>query len=91
MDYRPLNATEAARRFSDVLNQVKYQRAAFEIRRGGEVVARIIPAGPAGLPVAALNRLFASLPALGEDDASAFAADVAAALQHLAPDETVWD
>ncbi len=91
MDYRPLNATEAARRFSDVLNQVKYQHAAFEVRRGGEAVARIVPAGATGFPVAELNRLFAALPALDEAESRAFEADIAAARRRLRRDADAWD
>ena len=41
-----ITATDAARRFSDVLNQVRYQGARFDIVRGKEVVARLVPAAP---------------------------------------------
>lgn len=38
-----VSATEAARQFSDLLNRVRYRGESFEIVRGGEVVARIVP------------------------------------------------
>ena len=46
MTYR-IGATEAARRFSDILNRVRYQRAQFVVVRGGEPICQISPAGPA--------------------------------------------
>ena len=42
-----INATEAARRFSDILSRVSYQGASFEIVRGNKVVARVLPVAPA--------------------------------------------
>jgi prevent-host-death family protein len=42
-----VTATEAARRFSDLLNRVRYGRETFVVMRGGEEVAQIAPAQPA--------------------------------------------
>jgi prevent-host-death family protein len=39
-----ISATEAARRFSDVLNRVKYKGEEFIVERNGEVVCKIVPA-----------------------------------------------
>lgn len=41
---KELSATEAARRFSDVLDEVEHKGRSFAIRRKGRVVARIEPA-----------------------------------------------
>ncbi len=41
-----ITATEAVRRFSDILNRVKYKGEEFVVERGGEPVCRIVPAGP---------------------------------------------
>lgn len=41
---KELSATEAARRFSEVLNEVEHKGRSFTIRRNGKVVARIAPA-----------------------------------------------
>ncbi|HEX7480583.1 MAG TPA: hypothetical protein VF331_22475 [Polyangiales bacterium] len=38
-----VSATEAARQFSDLLNRLRYRQESFEIVRGGEVVARLVP------------------------------------------------
>lgn len=66
-----INVTQAARRFSDLLNRVLYQGATFELERGNKVIARITPAGPPRhVPVRDLNGLFSDLPELGDDAAT---------------------
>ena len=44
MEAESINATEAAKNFSHILNQVRYQGKSFEVKRGRETVARIVPA-----------------------------------------------
>ena len=39
-----LTATQVARKFSDILNRVRYRGEEFDIERNGEVVARLGPA-----------------------------------------------
>lgn len=38
-----VTATEAARQFSDLMTRVKYQGQSFDVIRGSENVARIVP------------------------------------------------
>ncbi len=57
-----ISATEAARRFSDILNRVVYRREEFVIERGGEPVCRIIPAGPPRCTLADLHHLLSAIP-----------------------------
>jgi len=38
-----ISATEAARRFSEVLNRVRYRNETFVVNRGGEPVCEIVP------------------------------------------------
>jgi antitoxin (DNA-binding transcriptional repressor) of toxin-antitoxin stability system len=40
---RSVTATEAARRFSELLNRVRYERETFVILRGGEAVGQLGP------------------------------------------------
>lgn len=88
---RSITATEAARNFSDLLNQVRYRSIEFDIVRGKEVVARVVPAKvPSGLPVARLNELFRALPRLDEGDADEFMNDVRAARSRLTNDSSAW-
>jgi hypothetical protein len=90
MKHRRLSATEVARNFSDVLNQVRYQSVTVDVTRGREVIAQISPAAAAGgLPIAELGRLFAALPPLGEE-AEAFVADIDAGLAQLRRVDHPW-
>lgn len=74
---KTISATEAARSFSEVLNQVQYRDISFSIERGKKVVARLVPpALPAGFPLADLNRLFAGLPRLGPAEANNWKAEI---------------
>jgi prevent-host-death family protein len=38
-----ISATEAARRFSEVLNRVRYRNETFIVKRGGEPICEIAP------------------------------------------------
>jgi len=62
-----VSATEAARRFSDLLNRVRYRGESFEVVRGGEVIARLVPASQ---PRATVTDLFALLGRLRTPDAA---------------------
>lgn len=71
-----ISATDAARNFSDLLNRVHSQGVSFEITRGTEVVARIVPdSPPQGVKLVELDRLFAQLPKLDAEDLDQFAED----------------
>ncbi|MFL6291262.1 MAG: type II toxin-antitoxin system Phd/YefM family antitoxin [Thermoanaerobaculia bacterium] len=41
-----VTATEAARRFSDLLNRVRYAGESFVIVHGGEEIGQLVPAQP---------------------------------------------
>ena len=89
---KTITATEAARRFSDVLNQVRYQGTKFDIVRGKEVVARLVPATPAGgVALDQLDELVRSLPRLGPREAELFARDIERGLAKMRPDAIEWD
>jgi antitoxin (DNA-binding transcriptional repressor) of toxin-antitoxin stability system len=57
-----ISATEAARSFSDLLRRVRQRGESFVIERRGEVVCRIVPAGPRQCTVADLVRVLKSAP-----------------------------
>ena len=91
MKAKQINASEAARNFSEILNQVRYQGAQFDIKRGREVIARLCPAQPvAGLKVADLEAFYAAMPALGED-AAAFKHDLAEIRRDAVMPPSLWD
>jgi len=88
---KTISATEAARSFSEVLNQVQYRDISFSIERGKKVVARLVPPDlPAGLPLADLNRLFAALPRLGAAEANKWKAEVRAMRHGRPPQVRRW-
>ncbi len=57
-----ISATEAARRFSDVVNRVRYRGERFVVERGGEPVCEIAPAGADTVKGRDLVGLLKSLP-----------------------------
>ena len=88
---KTISATEAARSFSEVLNQVQYRDTSFSIERGRKIVARLVPAAlPAGLPLADLNRLFAELPPLGKAEASHWRAAIRTFRRAQRPQVRKW-
>lgn len=86
-----ISATHAARNFSDLMNRVRYQGASFEIERGSEIIARIIPAGPAApLRIADLDERWAQLPHLDPEDAALLEADLVEIRQTTALPDSPW-
>jgi antitoxin (DNA-binding transcriptional repressor) of toxin-antitoxin stability system len=87
-----ITATDAARRFSGVLNQVRYQGAELDIVRGKEVVARLLPAAPpGGGALDRLDELLPSLPRLGPGEVELFALDIERGLARMRPDPVASD
>jgi antitoxin (DNA-binding transcriptional repressor) of toxin-antitoxin stability system len=92
MANKTITATDAARRLSDVLNQVRYQGMEFDIVRGKEVIARLVPARPpGGVSLDLLNDLVRALPRLGPREAELFAQDIERGLARMRPDAVEWD
>ncbi|MCX7064539.1 MAG: hypothetical protein NT024_08300 [Proteobacteria bacterium] len=92
MEKKTISATDAARQFSDVLNQVRYQGAEFDIVRGREVVARLVPAAATGgVALDKLDELMQQLPHLGVREAKLFARDIERGLARMRPDVIEWD
>jgi antitoxin (DNA-binding transcriptional repressor) of toxin-antitoxin stability system len=65
-----ITATEAARNFSDLLNRVEYKGESFEITRGKQVVAQIVPTERKKFTVGDMKDLLDRLPPLDKDDAA---------------------
>lgn len=87
-----ISATHAARNFSDLINRVRYQGASFEIERGNEVIAQIIPVVPsATLSIANLDKQWAQLPHLDAEDAGLFEANLDDIRQNATLPESLWD
>ncbi|MBI2719626.1 MAG: type II toxin-antitoxin system prevent-host-death family antitoxin [Rhizobiales bacterium] len=72
-----ITATEAARNFSDILNRAQYRGESFEVVRGGEVLARIVPAQRKRVTVGEFRELWAGRKRLDPEDAIQFEKDFA--------------
>ena len=87
---KKITATEAVRKFSELLSSIKYQGERFTIVRGGKPVASIFPAADQtmGKTLGDLRRRLSEIPRLGED-APAFESEIRAAreAQPLPPEK----
>ena len=71
---------------------MRYQGAEFDIVRGKDVVARLVPAGPpGGVALDRLNELVRALPHLGPREAKLFARDIERGAGRMRPDTVGWD
>lgn len=85
-----MTVTEAARRFSDLINRVRYQNESTLLLKGGQPVARVVPVMRActGTDLAAS---WATMPHLDHDEATSFAHDLAEARKRMAAPVSPWD
>ncbi len=90
---KSITATEAVRKFSDLLNTIKFRGGQYTILRGGKPVAVL---GPAEFPfhertLGELNGLLKKIPKLGEE-AAAFEKDLKEAVrkQPAVPRGRAW-
>jgi prevent-host-death family protein len=91
---KTINATDAVRTFSELLNSVKYKGDRFTIVRGGKPAANIVPieSVPAKRTLGELRMLIKNLPSLGED-AERFARDIEKTIrkQPSMPENASWE
>lgn len=85
-----ISATEATRHFSDLLNKVKYQGESFDIKRGREVVARIVPVQPS-MPAKRFKEFLKALPALDEEDREDFLKTIEQTREAMKDMRNVWE
>ena len=57
-----ISATETARRFSELMNRVRYRGESFVVERGGKPICEILPAQPPKFSGRELADLLRSLP-----------------------------
>lgn len=74
---KTVTATEVVRKFSEILNSIKYQGDHYTVLRGGKPIASITPADPHRKPMTLGNLIdiVKALPSLGAE-AGAFTKDV---------------
>lgn len=83
---KTITATEAVRKFSEILNSIKYKGDHYTVVRGGKPVASITPAETTAkeMTLGDLPGLVKTLPSLGEE-AERFRKDIKEALKHQPP------
>lgn len=91
---KTINATEAARAFSEIINSVKYKGESYTIIRGGKPAAAIVPikTATAGRTLKDLRAVINALPKLGKDS-EMFLKDVEKGIksQPPVPETTAWE
>jgi len=89
-----ITATDAVRKFSELLNNIKYRGDHYTVLRGGKPAAAIVPAEEATPErlLGELRGIFKTLPRLDPGDLF-FARDVQEGVntQPPLPEETVWE
>ena len=91
---KTINATEAVRTFSELLNGVKYRGDRYTILRGGKPVAAVVPVGGEirERNLGELDSVIEALPKLDEDNET-FARELDALIagQSVAPEGPSWE
>lgn len=90
---KTVTATEAVRKFSEILNSIKYKGDHYTVVRGGKPVASISPAEGhvKEMTLGDLMGLVKTLPPLGEE-ADKFKKDIEGIIKHqpLLPENRRW-
>ncbi len=90
---KTVTATEAVRRFSEILNSIKYKGDHYTVIRGGKPIASISPAETSAkeITLGDLKGLLNALPSLGEESGR-FKEDVKKVIKHqpLLPEKSKW-
>jgi antitoxin (DNA-binding transcriptional repressor) of toxin-antitoxin stability system len=87
-----ISATEAGRSLSSILNKVHYRGESYEIKRGKEIIAKIIPVEHkrSGFKIEQLNEFFKNLPALEEAELACFEKDLQKIRRQVKPEKDPW-
>ena len=88
---KTISATDAVRKFSEILNSIIYRGDHYTVRRGGKAVASISPVLPSAKTLAEMKELIKKLPPLG-DEAEGFKKDLKEIIrrQPLVPEKDRW-
>lgn len=89
-----ISATEANRSFSEILNRVYYQKQIFDIKRGKEIIAKIVPINEkplSNLKAKDLVSFLNQLPRLEEEEKIALLRHVEEMRKLLPDKDRQWD
>ncbi|MDZ4287910.1 MAG: hypothetical protein U0984_08120 [Prosthecobacter sp.] len=85
-----MTVTEASRRFSDLINRIRYRGESARLIKAGKPVALVVPC-PRTCTGAELAKAWATLPRLGADEAALLEEELAAAKKNLPLPASQWD
>ncbi|HJD56703.1 antitoxin [Candidatus Tisiphia endosymbiont of Ptychoptera albimana] len=72
-----ITVTDMVRSFSDIIGRVHYQGESFDIKKGTNIVARLVPTqNKPTLTLGELNEFFENGPHLDKDDIEGFEEDI---------------
>jgi antitoxin (DNA-binding transcriptional repressor) of toxin-antitoxin stability system len=83
-----ISVIDAGRRFEELIRRVSREGLTVELEQDDQIIARLSPAGQR-VSVADLNRIFTSLPSLG-DDVGAFGDDVDRIRREVPQESDPW-
>jgi prevent-host-death family protein len=86
-----LTVTEAARRFSEVVNRARYRHESTLLVKNGVPVAKIVPAESPKTTAGSLLSWWRSHPRLDRSDVGRFANDISRARKKLRPPRNPWE
>lgn len=78
---KTVSATEAVRKFSEILNSIKYRGDHYTVLRGGKPVASISPVEMSSKTLGELKGLLGNIPRLG-DEVESFDKDLKEIIKH---------
>ena len=90
MSAQMITSTEATRHFSDILNKVHYQGQSFDIKRGREIIAKLVPARPI-LLASEFGTFLKTLPALDLEHKHDFKKIIDECRSDLHDTRNLWD
>jgi prevent-host-death family protein len=89
MKKKVISVTEAARKFADCVNRVRYQNVSFVLLKNGTPVARLVPEGKKGCTGPELAEALRKVD-LSESEARAWHRDLVAARKAVKPPRNRW-
>jgi prevent-host-death family protein len=86
-----LSVTEAARRFSDLINRVHYRGESATLTKNGRAVARVVPVSHPPITLGEFAKRWKPGTHLSPSEAAAFARDIKKGYKIFKPLVSPWD
>ena len=92
MHAHTISATQVSRELSDILNKVRYQGQSFNVKKGKEIIATIIPGSLSqhNMKVKDLEAFFKQIPTLEKEERNSFEKDIQKIRSQLPLEKNPW-